>query len=177
MAKKKREQEEPTAESTEPQPEEQLPPADEPTEPVGDPPAEEEQPGEPEEEAEENNEGEEEEEQQAAAEPGPLTKLQDAVRALFDHDQLSELRLAHIVMDLRAMRVAGSLPEAVEVAFREMGYAHLIEDAKPAGDRSDDDVDQAVHDHVRELDEQEADAAALAAETGAVTEEPAGVSA
>lgn len=45
----------------------------------------------------------------------------------------AQLRLAHILMDLRAMRVAGTLPEAVEVAFREMGFSHLIEDAKPAG--------------------------------------------
>lgn len=44
----------------------------------------------------------------------------------------AQLRLAHILMDLRAMRVAGTLPEAIEVAFREMGFAHLIEDAKPA---------------------------------------------
>lgn len=52
-----------------------------------------------------------------------------------------QLRNAHILMDLRAMRVAGTLPEAIEVAFREMGYAHLIEDAKPADDDAGEDPD------------------------------------
>lgn len=33
-------------------------------------------------------------EKAGAPEPGPLTKLQDGVRVLFDHDQLSEIRLA-----------------------------------------------------------------------------------
>lgn len=140
-------------------------------------------------EAPARTEGTEPEDQQPDEPKGPLSQLQDAVRAILDYDQIGEIRLALYSRETELEKHAkkgSDLGVREEDARRRLhvirgdslrfGLTRIFAPEEVTEQRdvffdrektngrpmSDADVDQAVHDHVQEQDALEAEAAALA---------------
>lgn len=122
-------------------------------------------------------------------EPGPLSKLQAALQELLDYDQITEVRLALYSREAeleKHTKKGSDLGVREEDARRRLRVIRGSEERfglvmifapveateqrdvfydreKPSGrPKSDAEVDQAVHDHVLEQDQLEAESAALA---------------